>query len=296
MLVLLSALWGSSYMFIKVAVAEIPPTAMIALRLALAGSVLFAVLALQSGGLRGALEAMRGVGRGALVLGVINSALPFTLIAWGETHIDSGIASIANAAMPIFVAILAFRYRASERVAGARLLGVVIGLAGVGVVSGANPEGGWWGAAGALACAAAAFLYAVGALYAQTHLEDGDTLVVVTTATLAGGLFLLPFAVAQPPDGFPSLEVAGSLLVLSWAGLVVGLLLYYHLIAEYGTLRASLVVYLVPLTAVLYGAVLLDEELSASALFGLGLILGGVALGSGVAQQRRRRPAPAAAP
>jgi drug/metabolite transporter (DMT)-like permease len=295
-LLLLAAIWGASFMFIKVAVDELAPSVTMATRLLLSAVPLFALLAWRRGA-SGAVREMRSVAREGTVLGVVNSALPFTLIAWGETHVDSGVAAIANAVVPIFVTLLAIHYRPSERVTGMRLAGVVIGLVGVGVVAGVHPEGGWWGAAGALACSLAAFLYAVGALYTQTHVQGRDPLVLVATATLAGGLVLLPAAIVQAPDSFPSLEAVASLLALSLLGTVVGLLLYYHLIGAYGSLRASLVVYLVPLTALLYGALILDENLSASALAGLVLILAGVALGSGIVYPaRRRRPAPAPAP
>jgi drug/metabolite transporter (DMT)-like permease len=272
------------------------PTTAMAIRLLLSAPPLFLLLAWRRG-LGGAAGELRGVARQGTVLGIVNSALPFTLIAWGETHVDSGVAAIANASVPIFVTLLAIHYRPSERVAGLRLAGVVIGLVGVGVVAGVHPEGGWWGAAGAIACAVAALLYAVGALYTQTQLADRDPLVLVSAATIAGGVFLLPFLIAQAPDSFPSLEATGSLLALSQLGTVVGLLLYYHLIRAYGSLRASLVVYLVPVTALVYGALILDEQVAASALAGLALILGGVSLGSGVVQSvRRRRPEPAPAP
>jgi drug/metabolite transporter (DMT)-like permease len=295
-LLLLAAIWGASFMFIKVAVDELEPSTTMAARLLLSAAPLFALLAWRRGAAQ-AVREMRGVAREGAVLGVVNSAVPFTLIAWGETHVDSGVAAIANAAVPIFVALLALHYRASERVSGLRLAGVVTGLVGVGVVAGVHPEGGWWGAAGALACSLAAFLYAVGALYTQTNVEGRDPLVLVATATLAGGLFLLPAAVVQAPGSFPSLEATASLLALSQLGTVVGLLLYFHLIGAYGSLRASLVVYLVPLTAVIYGALILGENISVSALAGLVLILGGVALGSGFVQSaRRRRPAAATAP
>jgi drug/metabolite transporter (DMT)-like permease len=295
-LLLLAAIWGASFMFIKVAVEELEPTTAMAIRLLLSAPPLIALLAWRRGG-RQAVRDMRAVAREGAVLGVASSAVPFTLIAWGETHVDSGVAAIANAAVPIFVALLALHYRESERVTGLRLVGVVIGLVGVGVVAGVHPEGGWWGALGALACSAAAFLYAVGALYTQTHVEGRDPLVLLATAMLVGGLFLLPAAIVQAPESFPSLEATGSLLALSLLGTVVGLLLYYHLIGAHGSLRASLVVYLVPLTAVLYGALILDENISVSALAGLVLILAGVALGSGVVRSaRRRRPEPATAP
>jgi drug/metabolite transporter (DMT)-like permease len=294
-LLLLGAIWGASFLFIKVTVEEMEPTKAMAIRLLLSAPTLFVLLAWRRGAAAAARE-MRGVAREGTVLGIVNSAVPFTLIAWGETHVDSGVAAIANASVPIFVVLLAIRYRRSERVAGLRLAGVIIGLVGVGVVAGVHPEGGWWGAAGALACAAAAFLYAVGALYTQTHVAGRDPLVLVATATLAGGLVLLPFALAQPPSSFPSLQATASLLALSQLGTVVGLLLYYHLIRTYGSLRASLVVYVVPVTAVLYGALVLDEKVAPSALAGLALIFAGVALGSGVVQAARRRraePAPA---
>ena len=294
-LVLLAALWGASFMFIKVAVDELAPATTMFVRLALSAPPLFALLAWRRG-LRGAVADLRAVAIPIVVLGLINTAVPFTLIAWGETHIDSSIAAITNGSVPIFVALLALRYRASERATGLRLAGIVLGLVGVGVVAGLSPEGGWWGVAGALACAGAAFLYAVGALYAQTHVEGRDPLVIVTGSITVATLALLPFAALRPPDAVPSLEATGSLLALAFLGTVVGLLLYYHLLAAHGSLRASLVVYLVPVTAILYGALLLDEELRAAALAGLVLILAGVALGSGVVRRLRRDPTPVAAP
>ena len=114
LLLLLAALWGASYLFIKVAVGELEPATMMALRLLLAACLLFGVLAARSGFSR-ALAELRATGRHGLVLGVLNAALPFWLIAWGETHIDSGIAAIGNATVPIFVALLAIRLRPSER-------------------------------------------------------------------------------------------------------------------------------------------------------------------------------------
>ena len=129
LLLTLSALWGASYLFIKVAVDEIEPIPMIELRLLLAGVVLLAFLVARWGRLE-AIAALRATGWGGVILGVINGAVPFTLIAWGEKYVDSGIAAIANATVPIFVAILAIRYLPGERVTGMRLVGVLLGLAG----------------------------------------------------------------------------------------------------------------------------------------------------------------------
>ena len=296
LLLFVAAIWGASFMFIKVAVGELEPTTLMALRLLLSAAPLFVVLAVR----RGLAAASRDVGavwRAALVLGIVNSAVPFTLIAWGEKHVDSGVAAIVNSTVPIFVALLAIRFRESERVSGLRLAGVLLGLVGVAVLAGGQPEGGSLAVAGTLACTAAAFLYAVGALYGQTKMERVDALTLLTASTLAGGLFLLPAGALQAPGELPSGEVIGSVLALSLLATVVGLLVYYHLLATYGSLRASLVVYLIPPSALVYGALLLDEEITLAAAAGLALILVGVALGSGVVQTLRRRvPAAVGAP
>ena len=118
-------------------------------------------------GPRGAVAELRSTGAGAFILGVTNMAFPFVLIAWGEKHIDSGVAAIANATVPIFVALLAIRFNPSERVRGWRLVGVALGLVGVGVLAGLHPQGGWWGVAGTLAVVVASLSYASANLYAQ---------------------------------------------------------------------------------------------------------------------------------
>ncbi len=125
-------------------------------RLLLAAAMLVPVL-IASTGLREALRALRHLWLIGLVSGIVNAALPFTLIAWGQTHIDSGTAAIANASMPIFVVLLALRVRKSESARGSRLAGVLLGFVGVGVLAGANPPGGWWGVAGTMAVVVAAF-------------------------------------------------------------------------------------------------------------------------------------------
>src|ERR671922_2393482 len=148
LLLLLAAIWGASFMFIKIAVDELAPTTTMFLRLAFSAGPLLALVVYKLG-LKPAWAEVRAITRAAIILGVVNTALPFTLIAWGETKIDSGVAAIGNASLPIFVALLAFRFRKSERATGSRLLGVFLGLLGVGVLAGVHPEGGWAGVAGA---------------------------------------------------------------------------------------------------------------------------------------------------
>jgi drug/metabolite transporter (DMT)-like permease len=158
-LLLLSAIWGSSYMFIKVGVRDFSPAAMVELRLLLAGAVLVSFAAAGRGlpGVRPALAP------GAFV-GTIGMALPFLLISWGETHVDSGVAAVANSSVPIFIALLALRFAASERSSGLRVVGLAVGLAGVGVVAGVHPNGGWWAVTGTLPVVLASLLASIAVL------------------------------------------------------------------------------------------------------------------------------------
>src|SRR5262245_5519255 len=174
LLLLLAAIWGSSFMFIKIAVDELAPTTTMALRLACSAIPLLAIVFYKHGFAPATTE-LRSIVRAGMILGVLSTALPFTLIAWGETRIDSGVAAIGNASMPIFVALLALRFRKSERATGSKAVGVVLGLIGVGVLTGVNPEGGWAGVVGTLAVIVASISYAVSTLYMQTLIDPGTT-------------------------------------------------------------------------------------------------------------------------
>jgi drug/metabolite transporter (DMT)-like permease len=293
LLLIVAAIWGASYLFIKVAVDEIEPTAMMELRLLLAAAVLVPFL-LYRLGRRRAVERVRETGAGAFILGVSNMAVPFVLIAWGEKHIDSGVAAIANATVPIFVALLAIRFNPGERVRGLRLLGVALGLAGVGVLAGVDPQGGWWGVAGTLAVVVASLSYASANLYTQHRFPTTPPLVITTASVLAASLVLLPFALAQLPDAVPSWQALASIAALGIGGTAFALIFFYAMLTRYGASRASLVTYLLPPFALFYGVVFLDERLTLNAVLGLLLILAGVAVGSGLFRlARRRAPAPA---
>jgi drug/metabolite transporter (DMT)-like permease len=295
LLLIVAGIWGASYLFIKVAVREIEPTAMMDLRLLLAAAVLVPVVVIRLG-LRGAAADIRATGRGAFILGVTNMAVPFVLIAWGEKHIDSGVAAIANATVPIFVALLAIRFNPSERVRGLRLVGVVLGLVGVGVLTGLNPEGGWWGVAGTLAVVVASLSYASANLYTQHRFPGTSPLVITTASVLAAAVVLLPFALVQLPNEMPSWKALGSVAALGIAGTALALLFFYAMLNRYGASRSSLVTYLLPPFALFYGVVFLDERMTLNAVLGLLLILAGVALGSGFMQLARRRAAAPATP
>jgi drug/metabolite transporter (DMT)-like permease len=284
-LLLLSAIWGSSYMFIKVGVRDFSPAAMVELRLLLAGSVLVSFVAAR----RSVRDVRPALAPGAFV-GVVGMALPFLLISWGETHVDSGVAAIANSTVPIFVAVLALRYAATERSSGLRMVGLAVGLAGVGVVAGVHPAGGWWAVAGALAVVVASLCYAISSLYIQRSLVVGG-LELATTSVLWGAVAMLPFALARLPDSVGWKPLA-SVAVLGVVGTGLAQLIVNRLIGEHGPARTMLVNYLLPGFALLYGATILGEPLTAAKVAGLALILAGVTLASGLVV-RERRAAPA---
>ncbi len=238
---------------------------------------------------------MRGAWRDGIVFGAINGAIPFTLIAWGETHIDSGVAAIANASVPIFVALLAIKFNPAESSSGLKLVGILVGLVGVGVLAGVHPEGGGWAVLGTLAVVLASLCYAGGGLYGQRALGRATGPVLATASMLYGGLLLVPFALFQLPDHAPGWKPVLSLLGLAVLGTAVAQLFLFRILRLFGAARLSLVTYLIPAFALLYGSLILDEPLRPSMLVGLGLILGGVALGSGVWRLQRRPVADSAA-
>jgi drug/metabolite transporter (DMT)-like permease len=292
---LLAAFWGASYMFIKVANRDFEPATMMLLRLVIAASLLLLVLAARRG-VRASVDDMRRVGWAGFALGVVNGAIPFTLIAWGERHVDSGVAAIANASMPIFVVLIALRWQPSERVRGLRLIGFLVGLLGVGVLAGVHPEGGWWGAAGTLAVVVASASYAVGSIWGQRLIARTSGLTLAATTMIGGAIVLLPFGLLQLPSSTPGWKEIGSVLALAIIGTALAQIILYRVLRSDGAARVSLVTYLLPVTALFYGVTLLGEPLTWEELAGMALILSGVALGSGAVRFPRREPIAAPSP
>ena len=292
MLLLLGALWGASYLFIKVAVEDIPPAPMMAVRTLLAAAVLLGYLAWRTGWTR-AVSDLRAAWRHCAVLGVLNAAVPFWLIAWGEQHIESGLAAVVQASVPIFNALILLRVIPHERLSATRALGLAIGIVGVAVVTGIHPSGGWWAVAGTLAVVASSLSYAGAGVYGQLAVSGTAGPVLAAGSMLVGGLILLPFALFQLPSNAPDLEATASLLALTLLGTALAQLVLFRMLALHGSARLSLVTYLMPGFALVYGALILDEEVTVWTLGGLVLILGGVALASGVARLPQRAAAPA---
>jgi len=285
---LLAAIWGASYLFIKVAVRDFSPPAMMELRLAFAALLLGGFL-VATRGFRQALAEVRAAGWHGLVIGVVNGAIPFTLIAWGEKYIDSGVAAIANSTVPIFNVMLAPLLLPSERTTGIRLVGFVLGL--VGVLSGAQPNVTTMFVLGTMAVVLASVSYAFSGLYAQKRLGSASGPALATASMTGGAIALLPLAVIFAPTSAPHWKSVASLAALTLFGTAIAQLILYRLLRSDGAARTSLVTYLMPPIALVYGAILLDETITAATLAGLALILAGVALGSGALRLARRAPA-----
>jgi drug/metabolite transporter (DMT)-like permease len=221
----------------------------------------------------------------------VNTAIPFWLLSWGETRIDSGLASIIQASVPIFNAVIAFVAFREVRVTGIRLLGVAVGFVGVALLVGAQPEG---KVLGALAVVGMAFCYGLGGLLSGRYLKPAQPVVVSFASTAIAALVWLPVGVAQAPAHMPGWKTIGSVLALGIPGTALAYLLFFGLITGAGAAYASLVTYLIPPIALAYGAIFLDERFGAAALGGLALILAGVALGTGAVHLKRaRQPQPA---
>jgi drug/metabolite transporter (DMT)-like permease len=292
LLTLLALIWGASFMLIKIADRELAPATLILGRLGSAAVVL-AVVAVVRLGARRTLAELRAAWPILVVVALVNTALPFWLLSWGETRIDSGLASIIQAAVPIFTAVLAFAFFREARVTGLRLVGLGIGFVGVGLLVGAQPQG---KLLAALAVVAMALCYALGGLLVGRHLAETSSLVVALASTGVAAVASLPAGVAQAPPHVWGGETIMAILVLGVVGTGLAYLLYFGLIQRAGPTYAALVTYLVPPIALAYGAIFLGERVSPAALGALALVLVGVALGTGALRpERLRRTVPSSA-
>ena len=211
MLLLLAAIWGASYLFIKVAVEDIQPAPLMAARTLGAAALLLSYLAWRLGR-EGAIAALRTAWRHCLVLGVLNAALPFWLVAWGEQHIDSGLAAVLQSSVPIFNALILLKVVPHERLSMTRAVGLGIGISGVAIVTGIHPDGGTWAIVGALAVVLSSISYGSAGVYGQLAVSGTPGPVLAAGSMLCGGLILLPVALFQLPASAPGWEAVGSLL------------------------------------------------------------------------------------
>jgi drug/metabolite transporter (DMT)-like permease len=266
-----SVLWGLPYLFIKIADdGGMPPLDLAWLRIALGAAVLLAIA-----GRAGTLASLRGHLPWLLAFAVAEIAIPFPMIAAGETHVASSTAAIVIATVPLIIALLSLRFEPSERVTGARLAGLLVGLAGVAFLVGVDVSGDSGELLGVGAVLIAAAGYATGPLILKRKLAGLDpTAMMAACLTIAAVLLLIPAAVVLPGSA-PSAGAFASVVVLGIFCTALALVLMAILIGEAGPSRASVITYINPVIALALGVLFLSEEPGAGTLVGLALILAG---------------------
>lgn len=278
LLIALSILWGGSFFFVGVAVAELPPFTIVLLRVALAAIALH--LALRALGV--AMPWNRNAWLAFFGMGLLNNAIPFSLIVWGQTQIASGLASILNATTPLFTVLVAHVLTADERLTRARLAGVLLGIAGVVVMIGpaAMADLGR-DVLAQLAVLAAALSYACAGVFGRRF----KRMAVAPLATAAGqvsasSLLILPLALmvdrpwTMPVPGVTALAAILGLALLSTA---LAYYLFFRILAAAGAVNLLLVTFLIPVSAILLGCLVLGEVLTLAQLAGMALIGAGLA-------------------
>ena len=291
LLTLLSVLWGGSFFFVGVAVKELPPLTLVTARVGLAALILWASAPLL--GVRPPRDA-RALAW-LVLLGFANNALPFTLIAWGQTRLPSGLASILNAATPLFTVVAAHVLTANEKLTGLKLAGTIAGLAGVAALIGPDLLTG----AGAnlvaeLAVLAAALSYALAAIFARRAPALGlQPIDVAAGQTTAAALLIAPLALAvDRPWKLPALSAAtiGAVLAIAAFSTALAYVVYFRILAGAGATNVLLVTLLVPATSVALGALALGERLAPQQFGGYAFIALGLAFIDGRLPRRLGRP------
>ena len=286
-LLTLAALWGGSFLFMRVAAPQFGPVALIALRVAIASCFLLPVLTW-----RGGLGALRAHWPHLLAVGVLNSAIPFCLFAYAELTLTAGFTSVLNAAAPLFAAIVAFAWL-GERISSLRVLGLAIGFVGVIVlVGGSSAIDATQGGVAVAAALSATVLYGVASSYTKRFLTGVPPLAVATGSQLAATIVLAPLAVWLWPAQTPTGSVWLHVIALGIACTGIAYILFFRLVAHAGPTRAVSVTFLIPVFGVLWGILFLGEQLTLNMVLGCAVILLGTSLSTGVLALGKRRVPP----
>jgi len=275
---------GSQYMFIRVAVEELDPAFLAGARLAIAVPFIVAIAVRIFGS--AAWSDLRRAGRPGLAIGVLN-AVPFTLVAWAETRVDSGIAAVTLATIPIFVVMLVALFVPAERVTGLRLVGFALGVVGVAIMAGLDPGASKVNSLGLLALLVAAASFAGSQVYSRVKLDAFPGPVLAAAGMTGALLLLVPFALASLPSHAPSLKAVSALIALALVSTAAAQLLFYRMIRLYGIGSTTLGGYLVPVAGLCFGSLFLAEPFTVRKVVGLVVTLLAVALGSGAFRPRR---------
>lgn len=287
MLLALSLLWGGSFLFQGVAVRELPTLTIVALRVALAALGLGIVLA----ALRIPMPRTLPVWRAFLVMGLLNNALPFSLIVWGQGQIASGLAAIFNATTPMFTILAAHVFTTDERITRAKLAGIGLGLIGGAVMFGRDALTGGGDITAQLAVLAAAASYALAGVWGRRFREMGvQPLATAAGQVTASSAILIPLAliVERPWTlAMPGIAAAASVVALALLSTALAYVFYFRILATAGATNLLLVTLMIPPSAIAFGIAFLGESLAPNEVVGLGLIAAGLAVIDG---RMRRRP------
>lgn len=295
MLVSLSVLWGGSFFFTHVALDAVPPFTLVTLRVGLAALILNAIVPLS--GLRMPRKARAWAA--FLGMGLLNNAVPFCLIVWGQTHIASGLAAILNATTPLFTVVAAHVLTSDERMTGNRIAGVLAGLTGVAVMVGpAILAGLGTDLLAQTAVLGAALSYACAGIFGRRFQRMGvPPLATAARQVTASTLMLLPIALVVDRPWtlpMPSASVVGAIVGIATLSTALAYVLYFRILATAGATNLCLVTFLIPVSAILLGAVVLGERLDPQHFIGMALIGCGLAAIDGrlwaFRRQRRRLP------
>lgn len=276
LLLFLATLWGPSFLFIKIAVIEISPITLAALRIGLAALVMHLWLFIKGYEFNRSLTFWKHV----TIAGFFAHALPFALINWGEQYIDSSVASILNGMTPLCTVLIANFAIDDERMTPEKILGTVLGFVGLFVlvspnlVSGVNAS-----ALGILAVAIAALSYGIALVYSRIHLMNEKPLYAPSSQLLISSVYLIPFALmVEGPVIWTTLSwnAIGSLIILGTLGTALAFVIYYKILASASASYLSLVTYLMPIYGVVLGFLFLDEVLAIEAIIGACLIIIGI--------------------
>ena len=277
-LILLSVLWGGSFFFIEIAIGSVRPLTLVLLRVAMAAGALWLYLWWR----RQRLPLPPGAIAAFVILALLNNVLPFILFAWAQKEIASGLASILNATTPIWGVIVAHIFTRDERMTPARIAGVLLGFGGVALMIGPDFLGGiGTGVLAQLACLVATLAYALAGVYGRRFRRMEIPPVSVATGQLtASALVMIPLVlVFEPPwlGQVPAPEAWAALVALALACTSLAYILYFRLIANAGATNALLVTFLIPITAILLGSLVLGEALAPRHFAGMALIAAGLA-------------------
>ena len=280
---MLAAIWGASYLLIKIGVRDLSAPMIAFLRIAFGAAVLVP-LALR----RRALRNLSGLWPMIVAVAIAQVAAPFLLIALGEQEISSSLAGILVGSAPIFTAILAIFFAQEERSEGLQLFGVVLGVAGLVLLLGLDVGDSTAELLGGLAVVLSGLCYAVGGLLAKRRLGSIQPIGVAAIVLAVSTALSAPAALFTLPEEAPGIGPLAAVTALGVVGTGIAFAIFYELIASVGPARTFLVTYLAPIFAVAYGVILLDEEFGLVTLAGLLLILTGSYLAAGGRMARRR--------